>query len=720
MRQQGGENRVQRAILFGALLVALIIGVLAGGITPATAQSPGWQIDRSTPGGRMLDEYFRSQAAAVTDDCLTDIKTVEDWNQKKGQYRAELLEMLGLSPFPERTPLQPEITQRIDHGDFTVEAVHFQSRPGLYVTGNLYVPKKVDKPLPAILYVCGHGRVVKDGISYGNKAHYQHHGGWFARNGYVCLTIDTLQLGEIEGLHHGTHHLGMWWWSGRGYTPAGVEAWNCIRALDYLQSRPEVDPERLGVTGRSGGGAYSWWIAAIDERIKAAVPVAGITSMHNHVVDGCVEGHCDCMYMVNTYGWNFEKVAALVAPRPLLISNTDKDRIFPLDGVVDVYNKTRRIYELVGATDHIGLQISEGPHHDTQELRVAAFHWFNRFLKNENPLIETTAVKFFKPEELKVFEELPADEKNTTIQEDFTVLADRDWLPSSPSEWNEHADRVRSDLLAKSFRAWPSGTAEAGPQIEKAFDVERGGVRFSAYDFISQKPFELRLFVAHRAGLKPADLELVVLNVLDQQGWNDFQQLYSVEFAQELGATGEATAATKEEFAAERKMYQSHPWAMAFVAARGVGLTEWGGDEKKQTQIRRRFLLLGQTLDGMRVWDVRRATQALRAVDGFKDVPLWMQGKGDAAGIALYAAMFEPDVQRVDLWDLPTTHDKGPVFLNVRRILDMPLAVALAGERSQVRLYQSNGSVEWEVPQAIAKRLNWPENRIQVRNLNAK
>ncbi|WP_293622412.1 prolyl oligopeptidase family serine peptidase, partial [Salinisphaera sp.] len=63
---------------------------------------------------------------------------------------------------------------------------------------------------------------------------------------------------------------------------------------------PEVDPERIGVTGRSGGGAYSWWVAALDERVKAAVPVAGITSMRNHVIDGCVEGHCDCMYQVNS------------------------------------------------------------------------------------------------------------------------------------------------------------------------------------------------------------------------------------------------------------------------------------------------------------------------------------------------------------------------------------------------------------------------------------
>ena len=191
-------------------------------------------------------------------------------------------------------------------------------RDRLYVTANLYRPKKIDKPAPAILYVCGHGRVAKDGVSFGNKTHYQHHGAWLARNGYVCLVIDTLQLGEIEGLHHGTYKLNQWWWVNRSYTPAGVEAWNCIRALDYLQSRPEVDPDRLGVTGRSGGGAYSWWIASLDDRIKCAVPVAGITDLTNHVVDGCIEGHCDCMFYVNTYRWDYDRLVALVAPLSLI------------------------------------------------------------------------------------------------------------------------------------------------------------------------------------------------------------------------------------------------------------------------------------------------------------------------------------------------------------------------------------------------------------------
>ena len=145
-------------------------------------------------------------------------------------------------------------------------------------------PKTVEGKLPAVLYVCGHSGRGRDG----NKTAFQDHGMWFAANGYVCLIIDTLQLGEIAGKHHGTYNLGRWWWQARGYTPAGVECWNGIRAIDYLVSRPDVDAERIGVTGISGGGAATVWIAAADERVKVAVPVSGMSDLESYVTE---QGH---------------------------------------------------------------------------------------------------------------------------------------------------------------------------------------------------------------------------------------------------------------------------------------------------------------------------------------------------------------------------------------------------------------------------------------------
>jgi hypothetical protein len=138
--------------------------------------------------------------------------------------------MLGLWPLPEKTPLKAAVTGTVEGDNIVVEKIHFQSKPGLYVTGNLFRPKKVAGKLPTVLYVCGHSGAGRNG----GKVKFQDHGIWFAQNGYVCLIIDTLQLGEIPGIHHGTYNLNRWWWQARGYTPAGVECWNGVRAIDYL------------------------------------------------------------------------------------------------------------------------------------------------------------------------------------------------------------------------------------------------------------------------------------------------------------------------------------------------------------------------------------------------------------------------------------------------------------------------------------------------------
>src|SRR4051794_31320509 len=427
------------------LLVPLTI-LLMSSNTTAAAEKPD-----TSRGDEMLAAYFQAETQKIADASAAKLKDWNDFTAHGEEYRRQLREMLGLDPLPERTPLQPVVTGTLERDDFKVEKLYFQSRPHLYVTANLYLPKKITGRLPAILYVCGHSPSKKDGISFGNKTKFQHHGAWFAQNGYVCLVIDSLQLGEIEGIHHGTYRENMWWWNARGYTPAGVETWNSIRAIDYLVSRPEVDPDRIGMTGRSGGGAYSWYVTALDDRIKAAVPVAGITNLHNHVVDGCVEGHCDCMYMINTYRWDYPQLAALAAPRPLLILNTDADSLFPLDGVSDVYQKVRRLYELDGKGEDIALQMAAGPHEDLQVLQLYALQWFDQHLKGENRRIESAAKDYFKPEELKVFDKLPADQINTRIHETFVPIASSPAPPATQADWESQRNKWMTALREKCF-----------------------------------------------------------------------------------------------------------------------------------------------------------------------------------------------------------------------------------------------------------------------------
>src|SRR5688572_19425570 len=430
--------------------------------------------------------YFKAETDLLAAKTASALTNTAEWKRNRDNYRKQLFEMLSLDPLPARSDLKPVVTGKVEKDDFVVENIHFQSLSGLYVTANLYLPKKVDKPLPTVLYLTGHGPVIKDGVSYGNKVTYQHHGIWFARHGYACLILDSLQLGEILGLHHGTYREAMWWWNSRGYTPAGVEAWNCIRALDYLETRPDIDKSRFAATGRSGGGAYSWWIVALDDRIKAAAPVAGITDLHDHVVDGTVEGHCDCMFTVNTYRWDYAQVAALAAPRPLLIVNTDPDRIFPLDGVVRVHSLVREIYRSYNAQTNLGLVISEGPHKDTQDLQVPVFRWFNRYLKGADPLIERAAVKLLQPEELKVFATLPSDALNTNIHDTFVARAQG----SANISAGDH-DRLLKELQQKSFAGWP---ALDRPQVKV---LESGPL--NSFELVTQPNVHLRLMVATKS-----------------------------------------------------------------------------------------------------------------------------------------------------------------------------------------------------------------------------
>ena len=647
-----------------------------------------------TPGDRMFAAYFKAETDRLAARCLTDIKTLADWNMRKDKYRQQMHEMLGLDPMPARTPLKAVVTGKIQHKDFEVWKVHYQSMPRLYVTGNLYVPKGLAKPAPTILYVCGHGGVKKDGISYGNKVHYQHHGIWFARNGYVCLVIDTLQLGEIEGIHHGTYNHNMWWWNSRGYSSAAVEAWNCIRGLDYLETLDFVDKERFGVTGRSGGGAYSWWISVLDERIKVSCPVAGIADLQNHVyagfpnsgrlAHGTVEGHCDCMFHVNTYRWDFAQVAALVAPRPLMILNTDDDRIFPLDGVNRIFNQVRHIYDLNGERKKLGLVITPGGHSDTQPLRVPAFNWFNRHLKGEEPPIIIAAEKLFEPEQLKVFDKLPDDQINTKIQDHFTRLA--------TGKEQIKTKKVLSDLNKKTFGGWPAKPGSL--KIKKAFDMKQKGVRFAAYDFDSQKEMRLRMYVAHDEKLK--NPSAIHVEVLGEEGWRKYLKLGRPAFAdvwnEELklaGIQADAPVTDKMRQALEKQLghVREHPKEVYVTfMPRGAGLTALTDNERHITQARRRFMLLGQTMAGMQVWDVRRCLQTTRTLPGCGKAALQLWGRGNMASVVSLASLYEPSIGKLNLTDYPKNDKEQPDYLNISRIITPGQILDLAARRTKVDL----------------------------------
>lgn len=686
------------------LLAFAITAIL---VTPIAAQRPKPSASKMYPRGQyVVDHYFADQVKSVSDDCLTNLTTREAWEKQRPELRRQFFEMMGLWPLPAKTDLRATVTGTVEGDGYTVEKIHFQSRPGLYVTANFYLPKsrKPNEKLPAILYVCGHGNVVEGGVSYGSKVKYQYHPTWFARNGFACIVLDTNELAEIPGDHHGTYSRGMWWWQARGYTPAGVELWNAIRALDYLETRPEVDPKRMGVTGRSGGGATSWWVAAADDRVQAAVPVAGIADLRAHLIEGelppfragVISGHCDCMFPVNTYRWDFANVAALIAPRPLLLGNTDKDTIFPVAGYRRLAEKVRKVYALYAASEKFDLLEEKGPHEDTPELRRGINRWMLRWLKADT----TTALKdelpkLLAPKQLKVFDKLPEDAINPAIHETFVKEATHE-LPVSDAvlkEWwpNRRAELVKG-LREQVFAGWPKSPCELHP-IEAA-DVTVDGVRLRAVDYTSETGVELRLFVLTGAGV---DYDNVIFLVGDETGWQYRTQQLGPKFADAM-LLDEKPKLDKQSHIMLRKGL-TMDMAIAFLAPRGIGPTKWADPGSfEDVQIRRRFPLIGQTLDGQRVWDVRRGIAALRTLPDLKTLPLKLMGKGEAAGIALYAGIFEPNIAEFQLTELPPSHRTGPTFLNVAKVLDVPQAVALLGSRPVTIRTTKADAKAWEWP----------------------
>jgi hypothetical protein len=258
------------------------------------------------------------------------------------------------------------------------------------------------------------------------------------------------------------------------------------------------------------------------------------------------------------------------------------------------------------------------------------------------------------------------------------------------------------DLRDKVFHGWPGKPPALNSGL--AAEVTHGGLRLRAFDFISEDDVELRLWLL--TAEKMAKPTLVVLTAVDEPGWQEWTQELGPAFKDALQLQ-QPPKLDEGKFTQNLRALESHQWAFATIAPRGIGPTRWAEvGTPADNHIRRRFALLGQTLDGQRVWDVRRGLAVLREVADLKGVPLWLQGKKEMAGIVLYAGLFETDVARLDLWHPPASHRQGPIFLSVRRFLDMPQAVALAFPKP-IRLYvkDEEEARRWDWPMQLQKSL---------------
>ncbi|HNR99870.1 MAG TPA: prolyl oligopeptidase family serine peptidase [Planctomycetota bacterium] len=608
--------------------------------------------DRGRPFDEPIQRALAEKAALLDARFLEGVSGAEDWTKVRPRLEEEYFYMLGLRPCPPRTPLNAAITRTLADAGFVVEMLHYQSLPRLYVTGNLYRPARATpgERLPAVLYLCGHF----DAGRNGNKTAYQAHGIWFARHGYVCLMLDSLQLGEIRAVHHGTYRENRWWWHSRGYTPAGVECWNGIRGIDYLTSRPDVDGARIAVTGISGGGAASFWIAAADERVRAACPVSGMADLVSYVGNRVVNGHCDCMFLHNTFQWPWTRIAALIAPRPLLFVNSDKDAIFPMDANERISNRLERLYGFFGAGDEFDTLVSVGDHAYREDIRRGVYRFLNRHLKGDPRPVTDSEIDLvieesggrrhpIAPERLRVFpadSDLPKDELNTAIDRHFVPAARV--APPAASAFLPWKAALCAELRRVTFRGFETLPGAGGaPFVDLPLAPEALPVRTPAGE--------------------PRRILLAVPGPGDDA---------TTPWITALGGREDAVR--------------------LLSGLRGQGSAGWTR-KNPPNFVERSFALLGLTADTGRVWDVMKAC---RASSG--GAPLWLAGRGPSGIIAAYAALWEDKAAGVMVFDPPASHmDPGaPAFLNVLRVCDIPEALGLLAPRPLVLRGAASALVE--------------------------
>ncbi len=624
------------------------------------------------PGDEAIEKYLNGEVNWLSANVLAEADSKEAWEAKREELKRQYFDMLGLWPLPERTPLKAQVTGAVARENFTVEKVHFQSKPGLYVTGNLYLPKSVGQAsslssqskettnevekkrqagslphgkLPAVLYVCGHAGKGRDG----NKTAFQQHGMWFATHGFVCLIIDTLQLGEVAGIHHGTYNRDRWWWHSHGYTSAGVECWNGIRAIDYLQSRPEVDGEKIAVTGISGGGAATFWIAAADERVKVCVPVSGMSDLQSYVTDKVCNGHCDCMFLYNNYRWEWTTIAALIAPRPMLFENSGYDTIFPMPGNERIRARLAKLYNWYEKKpgDLFDIGVTPGGHSDNVELRLMAYRWISKHLKGDNSETAEPPLPPFPGKELRVFPEdsdLPKDNLNDKIDESFVTLA-KPTTPKTKDEYRNWSQRLRGELFDRVFRDWPDQVLAAEVREESP----DGRVILRTDTEISVLAARLQQGAVQE---KPKRLWLVVLNADEPEG--------------------KLPAWTKDVIPAGQPV--------TVLSPRGSGEFSAWTRKNPPNYVERAHALLGRTVDAGRVWDIQSTARWLHEAEG-NELSVGVVGKGQAGVLGAYAALFENCIAEVTLVDPPSTHRDGPHFLGVMKVLDVPDALGLLAPR---------------------------------------
>jgi dienelactone hydrolase len=594
------------------LLIAMSAASLAAQATEPETQLTRW-LDRIAQG--QLDKR---------DAEIKRIDTVEAAERRKEQVRKKLLELIGGLP-DYSGPLNAKVTGRINKQNYIIEKVVFESLPHFYVTGNLYRPSKSGR-YPGVLIQLGHwdqGKVAEQRLAAN-----------FALKGFVAFACDPIGQGERIQAYDRRVGATLGGWSTEEHFQAGAQSllagehfarymiWDAKRALDYLVSRPEVDAERIGCTGCSGGGTLTTYISALDPRIKAAAPACWMNS-YRSLFAGPVGDSEQSLPNFISSGLDETDYVELFAPKPWLIVSTIED-FFPLEGARTVYNEARGWYRLYNAEDHVDWAVGPGPHGTPQPIRERIYEWMIRWLKDGHGNVNEELVEMEPDHAL-----LAAASGQVTLdlgsREIYEIIRER-----------FESRRVRG---ARNTKELVDAIRQLMSPLQETPVEGRVTEETRTSDWISQKmlletepgvDLHGTLLVPHGAGRKPGVLVVETESALSTLATDAVRR----------GAV------------------------VLVLAPRGFPRSDdrrpFGGDYAANT----RAFLVGRNMAGMRAYDIRRGIDFLAARPDVDAGAIRGIARGEPGIWLLMEAAVDPRIQRIWL-------DRTPYSL--RAALDEPL-----------------------------------------------
>jgi dienelactone hydrolase len=313
---------------------------------------------------------------------LAALKTRADAEAYVTTVRAKIEKCFG--PWPERTPLNAQVTGTVDREAYVIEKVIFESRPQFFVTANLYLPKGLKGKAPGVVGSCGHSANGKAAETYQSFAQ------GLARQGYVVLIFDPIGQGERlqlptaadvnksrvgVGVHEHMTVGNQQFLVGEFF--GSWRAWDGMRALDYLLSREEVDPQHVGITGNSGGGTMSTWLCGVERRWTMGAPSCFVTSFLRNLENELPADTEQCPPRVLSEGLDHGDFLIAMAPKPVIMMGQERD-YFDVRGLTDTYHDVRKLYELLGAEKNVAMFIGANDHGYHQDAREAMYAHFNK------------------------------------------------------------------------------------------------------------------------------------------------------------------------------------------------------------------------------------------------------------------------------------------------------------------------------------------------------